>query len=125
MAYMNQERKASIAEALKNVVPVSWKYSLAVRNHSTIVMTVRSAPVDIIAAALTGGEGKRANHITINPYWVASHFRDGEVRNDLVAILAALNGGNHDRSDITTDYFDVGWYVHLQIGTWNKPFIVA
>jgi phenolic acid decarboxylase len=44
MAYVNQEKKAKI---LKKVMPKGWKYSLAVRNHSTIVCTIKSAPVDL------------------------------------------------------------------------------
>jgi hypothetical protein len=29
--------------------------------------------------------------------------------------------GNHDRSDSQTDYFDVGWYIEIQFGQWDKP----
>ena len=50
MAYMNQEKKSKIAAALKGVVPDGWKYSLSVRNHSTIVMTITAAPFDLIGA---------------------------------------------------------------------------
>jgi hypothetical protein len=32
--------------------------------------------------------------------------------------------GNHDRSDIQSDYFDVGWYVDVNIGSWNRPYEV-
>jgi hypothetical protein len=38
--------------------------------------------------------------------------------------MTAMNDGNHDRSDIQTDYFDVGWYVDVNIGRWNKPYIL-
>ena len=39
------------------------------------------------------------------------------------SIVRALNAGNHDRSDIMTDYFDVGWYVSVKIGhSCDKPF---
>jgi hypothetical protein len=31
---------------------------------------------------------------------------------------------NHDNSDIMTDYFDVGWYVNIYVGKWNKPYNV-
>jgi len=33
--------------------------------------------------------------------------------------------GNHDRSDIQSDYFDVGWYKSVNIGKWNKPYEVT
>jgi hypothetical protein len=32
--------------------------------------------------------------------------------------------GNHNRSDIMSDYHDVGWYVDINIGQWNKPYIL-
>ncbi len=28
----------------------------------------------------------------------------------------------YDNSDIMTDYFDVAWYVDINIGKWNKPY---
>ena len=37
-------------------------------------------------------------------------------------LIKAMNTGNHNNSDIQTDYFDVGWYIYLKIGRWNKPY---
>ena len=134
MAYMNQERKAKLAAKLKEVVPKGWKYSLRVRNHSTIVMTIASAPVDLMAEArrVTADRQARrgespsaylATHVSVNPYHPDMSFDESlPVIRD---ILAALNDGNHDRSDIQSDYFDVGWYVDVNIGTWDKPFKTA
>src|SRR5690606_40972107 len=50
-------------------------------------------------------------------------FEDECVADVMERIVAALNTGNWDRSDIQTDYFDVGHYVDLRIGTWDKPFV--
>jgi hypothetical protein len=33
--------------------------------------------------------------------------------------------GNHDKSDVMTDYFNVGWYIDINIGKWDKPYKVA
>lgn len=114
MAYMDQERKAILAAKVKEVVPKSWKYSLAVQHHSSIVMTIKSAPVD-----LSNGKG----YIQLNPYYPETHY-SGETLDTIRNILAALNTGNHDRSEPQTDYFDVGWYVKIDIGKWNSPFEV-
>ena len=132
MAYMNQERKAVIAKALKAVIPASWKYSLAVRHHSTIVLTIAQAPVDFLGdaakvarkdASRGGFNGPRtAEYMDVNPYWYREHFSP-EIVAMLDPIFAALNEGNHDRSDLQSDYFDVGWYVDVLIGRWNKPFV--
>lgn len=37
----------------------------------------------------------------------------------------ALNTDNYDNSDVQTGYFDVGHYVELRIGRWDKPFQVT
>lgn len=119
MAFMSQDKKKSIHTALKAIIPPSWKWTTKVRNHSTIVLTIRSAPVDLVSIC---GEG-------VNVYWWKSHFEKRNVPQDIMdifeKILAALNVGNHDRSDIMTDYFDVGWYVDIKFGEWNKPFTVT
>lgn len=49
MAYMSQEKKAKIAAKLKQVIPHDWKYSLAVHHHSTIILRISAAPVDLVA----------------------------------------------------------------------------
>lgn len=119
MAWMSQEKKAKIAAKLKDVVPKGWKYTLAIRNHSAIVMTISEAPVDILRACkdIKAGETSWA----VNEYWVEKSFTP-EVAEILSRIVDALNLGNHDNSDIQTDYFDVGHYVTLLIGRWDKPF---
>lgn len=135
MAYMNQEKKAKIAAKLKDVVPKGWKYSLRVRNHSTICMTIASAPVDLMAEAQRVTTARAASrseaapreytptHLDVNPYYPDYSF-DASLP-VIQSILAALNDGNHNRSDIMSDYFDVGWYVDIGVGTWEKPFKVA
>ena len=117
MAYVSTEDKAKIAEALKAVVPKNWKYTLSVDNHSTIVMTIKSGPSELI-------EGTESNYQQLNPYHLDRDFK-GEVLEILLKIKDALNTDNYDNSDIMTDYFDVGHYVHINVGRWNKPFIVT
>lgn len=124
MAYMSQEKKAKIAVELKKVMPKGWKYSLAVRNHSTIVCTIKSAPVDLIAEVKrVSGSTFVKDDYDVNPYHPHVAF-DKNLKN-IEKILTAMNLNNHNNSDIQTDYFDVGHYVDLNIGKWNKPFVVA
>lgn len=116
MAHMNQEKKAKIAAVLKNVVPKGWKYSLAVRDYSVIEMTISAAPIDLLAAV---GQTKASS------YCFAIKTKVAEVTETFEKIFNALNTDNYNRSDIMTDYFDVGHYVCLNIGKWNKPFKLA
>lgn len=127
MAHMNQERKAKIAEALKKVVPAGWKYSLSVHHHSTIVMTISKAPVDLMQeVSYVAGDPHKQDYCQVNIYHPHHFFKKSLPT--IKAIIDALNlrgdpDSNYDNSDIQTDYFDQGWYVHLNIGKWGKPFV--
>lgn len=120
MAFVDQSKKAIIANALKQVMPHGWKYSLAVEHHMTLVLTIVSAPIDLINECLKKYEGR---HLIINCNRVEDSFV-GEVRMQMNAIVDAMNTGNHNRSDTMTDYFDVGHYITVQLGRWDKPFVV-
>lgn len=130
MAYVSQDLKAKLAPKIKAVLKkYGIKGSLAVRNHSTLVLNIKSGKIDFIknfndTVDPRGGRFTPAvDHIDVNPYWYHEHF-SGKAKDFLRDVLAAMNNGNHDNSDIQTDYFDVGWYVDVNIGKWNKPYIV-
>jgi hypothetical protein len=133
MAYMNQERKAKIAPEIKSILKkYGVKGSLAVRNHSTLVLNIKSGKIDFISnfnetvSTQPGGfrNGSPATKsLQVNPYWYHDHF-SGKAKSFLKEILTVMNMGNHDRSDIQTDYFDVGWYVDVNVGQWNKPYVL-
>lgn len=120
MAYMSQEHKAEIAKLLKEVVPKDWKYSLKVHHHSTLICTVYSAPVDVLGK--TPANVRNETYYNVNVYWYKEHITDPELREQVGKIIDAMNHDNHDNSDPMTDYFDVGHYIDLTFGTWNKPF---
>lgn len=118
---MNQEKKAKIAPAVKAILKkYNVKASLAVRNHSTLVLNVKQGPIDFINDFGNSEDAKKFG-IQVNPYWYHEHFA-GESKKFLTEVITAMNDGNHDRSDIQSDYFDVGWYVDVNIGQWNKPY---
>lgn len=139
MAYMSQEKKAKIAAELKAIVPKSWKYTLSVHHHSTICFNLASSPVDFLGALDKGAaehyeqRGQpipehtctKLGYCDLNPY----HWRDylrylgSKELHILGRIFDALNDGNHDRSDLQSDYFDVGWYVNFHIGKWDKHYV--
>lgn len=127
MAYIDQDKKAKIAAALKPVMPRGWKYSLAIRHHSTLVLTITAAPFDLLRAmaAVPTRNPQTITHAKVNHYYVRENFDDECVADVFEKIVGVLNTDNWDRSDLQTDYFDVGHYVDVQIGRWNKPFTVT
>lgn len=115
MAFMDQKKKAEIAQALVGLLPVDWKWSLKVRHHSTICLTItrleyaflqqlRKDTMNTIRA--TGFARIDTTHEVLG--------RDPELL--LCKIVAVLNGGNHNRNQMEVDYHDVGWYVDFHIG---------
>lgn len=134
MAYMSQEKKAALAPRIKAILKkYGVKGSLAVRGHSTLVLNLKSGKIDFIGNSnrvcgenhyqvSRGFKPNTTGYDQVNPYWYQDHY-DGKAKAFLKEVLAVMNDGNHDRSDIQTDYFCVGWYVDINIGKWNKPYI--
>lgn len=120
MAYIDQAKKAQIAQALKIALQnTGLKFSLSLRHHSTLVMNIYSGPIDFV------GECENPHsltHIDVNPYHYETHFKDGKAKDILRTVFSILNMGNHDNSDPQSDYFDVGWYVDVNIGKYQKPY---
>jgi hypothetical protein len=137
MAYMNQERKAKIAANLK---PVLKKYgvkgSLRVRNHMAIVLTLKSGKIDFIGNCnevcgrsqfqRNGGfRPIKEGYCDVNQFWYQEHF-DGVAKEFLTEAFAALKSADwYDESDAMTDYFNTAYYMDLNIGTWQKPYVVT
>ena len=140
MAYMSQERKAEIAPLVKAICKkYDIKASLAVRHHSALVLNIKSGAIDFIENFIETDLNKayaknmsndrieyirKNRNLDVNPYWYKEHF-SGKALKFLTEIFAVMNKGNHDNSDIQTDYFDVGWYTDISIGKWNQPYTLS
>lgn len=132
MAYVSKELKAKLAPTIKAICKeYGIKATLAVRHHSTLALNIKEGSIDLIGnynatiAERDPTGNRRINlaekSIQVNTYWYHEHF-SGKAKAFLEEVITAMNNGNHDRSDIQTDYFDVGWYVDVNIGQWNKPY---
>jgi hypothetical protein len=136
MAYMNQERKAKITKMLK---PILAKYkvkgSLSVRNHSTIVLTLKSGAIDFIGNSnrvcgndfyqvQRGFKPTTSGYDQVNPYWFQDHY-DGKAKAFLTEAFKALKSADwYDESNAMIDYFNIAYYVDINIGKWDKPYIL-
>lgn len=56
--------------------------------------------------------------------WNNGVFLTEQGHNLFKRVAEIVNYYNYDNSDIQTDYFDVNFYFHLNIGQWNKPYIL-
>lgn len=120
MAYMNQEKKAKLAPKIKAILKkYKMKGSLSVRHHSSLVLTLKSGKLDIVKDCTLP-----EFHYQINTYHTDRHFT-GKTAKFFNEVISAMHEGNHDNSDVQTDYFDVGWYIDINAGHWDKPYVVT
>lgn len=118
MAYMSQEKKATLAPAIKAVLKkFDMKGSISVNNHSTLVVTLSSGALKF--KEYLGEESYQC----VNTYHIEHNTEFTKKEKEfLMELKSAMMNGNHDRSDIMTDLFDVGWYIDINIGRWNKAY---
>jgi len=136
MAYMSQQKKKELAPAIREWCKMyGVKATIAVDNHSTLVVNIKSGRLpfcqNYFDTCNSGASYARPDsvrevptYLQVNPYWCHEHF-GGTCRDFLKGLVARMNKGNHDNSDPMTDYFDVGWYVDINIGHWDKPYEVV
>ena len=136
---MSQQHKQELAPTIKAILSkYGVKGSLAVRHHSTLVLNIKSGKIDFIKNHLAATEPVRSGrpefylteeslggHMQINTYHTDSQF-SGKAKKFFAEVIAAMKGPKFfDNSDAMTDYFHVSHYIDINLGSWNKPYIVT
>lgn len=123
MAYIDSKKIALIRDEVKRKYPTKngWKFSITGDNYSTVRCAIMQSPIDF----------QVEKHENLNHYSIEKRFKDNEqAQNVLTDLRNILNGNfltekeqNFDKSEPMTDYFDVGWYINLSVGQWDKPYV--
>jgi hypothetical protein len=129
MAYMSQERKKALAPKIKAVLKkYGMKGTISVRNNSSLQVSIKSGKLDMLgnfnATVSTPYAQRAVDCIDVNPYHYKTHFT-GQPLAFVTELMSAMNEGNWDKSDIMTDYFNVGWYVGVYIGRYDEPYVMV
>lgn len=124
MAYVSQEMKKELAPQIKAVLKkYGMKGSIAVRHHMSLVVNIKSGKLDILGAL--GASEYERDYVQVNPYWIEENYDDAEVVAFLSELKEAMEGPNffcHD--DSMTDYFHRSHYIDINVGQFNKPYIL-
>ncbi len=114
MAYVSQSDKKELASGIKAVLKkYKMKASIAVRNHSTLCVNIKSGVIDF---------DTRDGYDDVNVYWIDKHY-SGIARDFLNELLDAMKGPKYFNNDDTmTDYFSRSHYTDINVGKWNKPY---
>lgn len=112
MAYFPSSKKQELSPGVKAVLKkYGVKGSLSVAHLSTFVVTLTSGPFDF----------ERKDGSEVNHYWIEKFYPNAV--DFLTELKKAMMVGNHDNSDSMTDYFDVGFYISIRVGRWDKPYV--
>jgi hypothetical protein len=140
MAYVSQELKSKLSPTIKAICKkYKVKASIAVRHHSTLVLNVKSGKIDFIENYIkTDADKVVANKMSpdtiahirknqsldVNTYWAHEHY-SGKAKQFLTEMISAMKGPEFfDHTDAQTDYFHCSHYIDINIGKWDKPYIV-
>jgi hypothetical protein len=120
MAYVSKQDKAELAPKIKLVLKkYDMKGSISVRHHSSLVVTLQSGAIDF-------GDYSHGNgYIQVNTYWIDDHYT-GIAKAFLTELLVAMKGPNYfNDDDAMTDYFSRSHYTDINVGKWNKPYVLV
>jgi hypothetical protein len=128
---MDQATKTRLAALCKTAL-AKWprmKWSLRVRHHSTLVMTIAQGDIDFVEDGAEDGRERlpaaqrrlEDGYLQINRYYIERDWK-GAALEFLKAAHEAMMDGNFDNSDLQSDYHHVGWYVEISVGRWDKPY---
>lgn len=134
---MDQERKKRINEELKKVKKDfennggALKYSLRVRHHSTIVLTIRECSLDLLTEYYkTVNENNGPDfQVPYRDYAQVNHYHlDRQFTGESLELMKRLNAALHlehwDESDMQVDYFNCAYYTDINLGDFDKPYKV-
>lgn len=117
MAYVSQADKKELAPAIKAVLKkYNMKATIAIRNHSTLVVKVKSGVIDFDI---------RDGYEDVNVYWIDTHY-NGVARDFLNELLDAMKGPKYFKNDdAMSDYFHRSHYTDIEIGQYNRAYVCA
>lgn len=112
MAYLSTEKKKELDLQIKAIAKeYGLKISTINRHHMEYDLTILEGDIDF------GDKG-------VNIYYLEEMFT-GKALEVLMKFRDVLFGnGYFDESDPMTDYFHCAWYVDINIGRWDKPYVL-
>ena len=129
MAYISKEDVTAIRNELKATFP---KFTFGVRKmhggSNGVDVTIKSGPTDFSDCFRANDNG----HAQINQYHTHMYGDHKDFFDAIHKIIRTApikgegywkNKGWYDNSDAMTDYFDTAYYISMNVGSWNKPYV--
>jgi hypothetical protein len=122
MAYISSSDVKAIRVELKRKFP---KFKISVRKgagSSSVDVNVLSGPADFADCFYNDSK-----YVNINQYYLENYPQSQNMLREMIDIMKCAPhraGGDswYDKSDTQVDYFNTAFYLHLNIGQWDKPY---
>lgn len=115
MAYISKEEKTQKITALKAAFP-KLKFSARIEHHSTLIITISDTAMFLESRE----EAKQKAHqwfinMDREPKFPAENNDQFSLASKYSKIWQIANEGNFDHSDSMTDYYNIGFYLQINV----------
>ncbi len=115
-AYIRKGKIEQVKKDLKLTFP-EFEFSIIKPNYSSIIVYILSGPIQL-TDDLYGYE-------EVNHYNLKNQYRNNpEVLGFLEKVYDIVNKGNYSKYYKKLDYLDIGFYINICIGQYDKPYVV-
>ena len=135
MAYISQDDKKALAPQIKAVLKkYDMKGSIGINHYSSLVVNLAGGALGLIGdaqkhnddhAAWRGQESHQiGDNYQVNTCYADEHAVDPTVATFFKELIAAMKGMSwYNNTDAQIDYFDIAYYLNVNVGKWNKPYV--
>jgi hypothetical protein len=133
---LTKELVSSMRKALKLTIPKNWKFSFRVTTRgSGVKLIILKTDVDLLAQwaenfhkvnrrEIDNDRSLCFNALSLTNPNYSLYFSDGT--NAIFRQIAKImSKGNYDNSDIQSDYFDIGYFSHIEISKFHGYLVLA
>ena len=136
MAYISQQEKKELAPAIKEVLKkYGVKGSIAINHHSSLVVNLKEGVLDLLGDAQKHNDkvaeqrGQQSypigDHLQVNTCYADEWATDEKISNFYEELIGAMKGTTwYNKSDAMSDYFDIAYYLDVNVGKWDKGYVL-
>jgi hypothetical protein len=131
MAYITTQEVRAIRNQLKEKFgQLGLKFSVRNSNRMEVIVSIKSGKTDFSDLWSKNKPGDYGfGYEQINQYHLHNYGKHADLFREIIAVIkaapATVPDGREwfDDSDPQSDYFHTAFYISLNVGSWNKPYI--
>lgn len=139
MAYISQETKKELTPAIKAVLKKhGMKGTVSIRYGTGLNVNITSGVLDLLGywnkymnrnrklqnLPIINDEDFSIDHPIVPPS--CEEYYDNKIENFISELLSAMKTSEWaDKSDVMSDYFNITYYVSINVGRYDKPYFLA